>query len=420
MLTDYGKLHVASAGHAVLRPDSVDAAVQGWRSALAQGVALRVRGSGHGFSGATLPRAGETLVRTRGIDHYRVEEPGTITVGGGAVLWDVRDFVATCGWRMPVYHGGWAGPTVGGFVNTGGMGALRLPRNENLKPRTVGKAEALGLVSVSERYGGFWAHVARLSMIDGRGDVHDIAAADPDFHWIFASMGQFGLVLEVTLRLLPQPDAADALPVGRAGRIPVLNPVDPGETETLPPAAGIEWMYWFSAMAPVDEEDAAWGVIGDWSREHRDAFRPTDGWIGPVQDGAPIGYRYIVSRWAPTPPLLYPRDETFALMGVMGICNGIGTDRAAAALMQVARAFADRITARGWALYCQAENMARSIDFPGYLGPERWTRFCEMKDRYDPDDRINAGEMRPASCPPPMRTAPVRRVSAAVRRSLGL
>ena len=88
MLADYGKLHLSSADYTVLCPHSVDMAMQGWRAALAQGAALRVRGSGHGLSGATLPRAGETLVRTRGLDHYRVEAPGLLTVGSGAVLWE--------------------------------------------------------------------------------------------------------------------------------------------------------------------------------------------------------------------------------------------------------------------------------------------------------------------------------------------
>ena len=318
MLTDYGKLHVSASHYSVLRPDSVDAAVREWRAALAQGAALRVRGSGHGMSGTTLPRAGETLVRTRGLDHYRVENPGELTVGSGATLWDIRDFVADHGWRLPVYNGGWAGPTLGGFVSAGGLG-LRVPPHERQR---LAWPNAPDFVSLSERYGGFWAQVARLKMIDGRGEVHDILPGDEDFPWIFASMGQFGLILEVTLRLLPQAGGADGLPMGSGGSIPVSNPVDPSETDSLPPASGVDWTYWFDALVPVDEEEAAWEMIGDWSRAHRDALRPTGGWVGPLLDGAPIGFRYLVRRIAPTPPLLYPRDEDFVTLGVMAVCAG--------------------------------------------------------------------------------------------------
>lgn len=225
MLTDYSKFHVAGAGYTELRPDSVSAAVRDWRAALAQGATLRVRGSGHGLSGATVPRSGETLVRTRGLDHYRVEAPRLLTAGSGAVLWDVRDFASDRGLRLPICNGGWAGPTVVGFVCAGGLG-LRLPPSERVK---------------------------------------------------------------------------------------------------------------LAANEAVAEEDAVWKVVGDWSSEHRDALRPTGGWVGPLQDGAPIGFRYLVRRLAPTPPMLYPRDEDFVTLGVMAVCGGIGTDAAEAALTRAER-----------------------------------------------------------------------------------
>ncbi len=416
VLADYGKLHVSSADYTVLWPDGVDAATQGWRTALAEGRALRVRGSGHGLSGATLPRTGETLLCTRGLDHYRIEAPGLIAVGSGATLWDVRDFVAGRGWRLPVYNGGWAGPTVGGFVSAGGLG-LRVPVGEHGRP---GAPPALDPVSLSERHGGFWAQAAKLTIIDGRGLVHDILPGDEDFPWMFASMGQFGLILEATLRLLPQPGMADALPVGSSGRIPVSNPLDPNETDAAAPAWGVDWTYWFTAFAPVHEEHAVWRAVGDWSRAHREALRPTGGWTGPLLDDRPIGFRYLVRRKGRTPPLLYPRDEDFLTLGVMAVCAGVGTDAGSAALAEAEQDFVARIVAGGWALYCQAENLTRSVDFRSYWGEERWRRFCALKARFDPDDRINAGEVRVEGRPSPVQAARARRIAAAVRRALGV
>ena len=421
-LSDYGKLHLSSADYTGLRPDSVAAAVREWRAALARGGALRVRGSGHGLSGASLPRAGETLVRTRGLDHFRVEAPGMLTVGSGAILWDIRDFVAARGWRMPVFNGGWAGPSLGGFVSAGGLG-LRVPpteREELAATDAVVGSESVKLVSVSEKHGGLWAHVTRVQMIDGRGEVHAFLPEDPDFPWIFASMGQFGLVLEVTLRLLPRMGVADELPIGGAGRIPVSNPVDPNETDSPPPAGGMDWLYWFTALVPVAEEDVAWEVIGEWSGAHRELLCPTGGWVGPLQDGAPIGFRYLVRRKAPTPPLLYPRDEDFLTMGVMAVCGRVGTSGAERALVRAERDFVTQVTGRGWSLYCQAENLTRSLDFRTYWGPERWARFCEFKDRFDPEGRINRGEVMSGPCPPLLRAVRARKVAAGVRRALGL
>ncbi len=422
VLADYGKLHVSSANYTVVQPGSVDAAVGKWRDALARGAALRIRGSGHGLSGASLPRTGETLFLTRELNHYRVEAPGLLVVGSGAVLWDIRDFAAANGMRLTVYNGGWAGPSVGGFVCAGGLG-LRVPPSKRENPGSGDRgcrSTAPELVSLSETYGGLWAQVARLTMIDGCGSVHDILPGDEIFPWMFASMGQFGLVLEVTLNMQRNQNHGSDLPVGSSGRIPVSNPLNREETDTLPPATGIDWVYWFTALVPVAEEDAAWKVIGNWSRAHRDALRPTGGWVGPLQDDGPIGFRYLVLRKAPTPPMLYPRDEDFVTMGVMAVCSGIGTDPGEVALMRAEREFVAQIADRGWSLYCQAENLTRSLDFQAYLGPERWARFCELKNRFDPDDRINAGEVRPSASPPPLSSRLMRRLAARVRRSVGL
>ena len=382
---------------------------------------MRVRGSGHGLSGASLPRTGETLVLTRGLDHFRVDAPGLLTVGSGAILWDIRDFVASCGMRLPIYNGGWAGPSLGGFVCAGGLG-LRVPTNEREKLVAPGGegAETPNRISLSGIYGGFWAQVERLKMIDGHGRVHDISSDDEEFPWMFASMGQFGLILEATLRVLRQSEAGGGLPVGASGRIPVSNPLNPNETDMPAPAEGIDWVYWFTALVPPAEEDAAWKAIGDWSSAHLDTLRPIGGWVGPRLDGAQIGFRYFVRRKAPTPPLLYPRDEDFVTMGVMAICAKIGTESAETALMRAERDFVTRIICCGWSLYCQAENLTRSVDFRTYWGPERWVGFCELSNRFDPEDRINAGEVRPGTCPPPVRAERVRKIAATVRRVLGL
>ncbi len=422
MLADYGKLHVSSVDYAVIRPDSVDTAVRDWRTALSGGGALRIRGTGHSLSGASLPRAGETLVCTRGLDHYRIEAPGSITVGSGAILWDIRDFVAGLGYVLPLYNGGWAGPSLGGFVSAGGLG-LRVPPNEREKrsdatvPASMNETHAS---SLSEQYGGLWAQVTRLRLVDGLGTVHDIRAGDDEFPWTFASMGLFGLILEVTLRLYPRVGAVDRLAPGDAGRIPVSNPLNPQETDAVAPAQGMDWLYWFTALTPTTEENAAWVVIGDWSHSHRDTLRPTGGWVGPIQNGSHIGFRYHVRRKAPTPPLLYPRDEDFVALGVMAVCPGVGTDASDTALVEAERAFVDQVLEHGWALYCQAENLTRSLDYPSYLGPERWARFCELKARFDPRHRINAGEMSPDPGRSPMTAMRRRRLSARIRRYVGL
>lgn len=415
--SDYGKLHLAGTPAACHGPTTTGEAGDIVALALREGRRLRVRGSGHSLSGMSLPRDGEVLLLTGGLDAYRVTAPGRLVVGAGAVLWDIRDFVAAHGWLMPVYNGGWAGPTLGGYVNAGGMG-LRVPPTERLRAAALPSAGHLNLLSVSEMHGGFWEHVHAIEMIDGTGTRHRITEADADFPWLFAACGQFGVLLEVELKLLRGP-GPDLLPIGANGRIPRSNPVSAAETDDPSPEAGMPWLYWFSVLLPEAEEAAAWDVLGGWCQAYGDILAPRGGWVGPVQDGAPIGFRYRVGARRFTPPLLYPRHEDFLLLGVMAEAQGIGRIASDERLAVAERAFVAAVLARGWSLYAQAENLSRSLDYAAYLGPERMARFEELKAVYDPDRRLNPGEIIRADAPGPLRTSTARKVMRAMARSLG-
>lgn len=437
-LFDYGKLFLGDADHTEVAPDGREAAIAAVRAAVADGVTLRVRGSGHSLSGMTLPRAGERLVRTGGLDHYRIDAPGTLTAGAGAVLWDIRDFAESLGWRMPVYNGGWAGPSLGGYISAGGMG-LRVPPAGSGAPTAAAR-------SISEMHGGFWEHVASITLVDGRGRLREIGEHDPRFPWLFASCGQLGLIVEARLKLQPG-DNTPPLTLGTEGRIPRANPLNPAETDGAPPPDGTTWLYWFSLLVPVAEELAAWDRLGAWATRHRCTIRPEGGWVGPTtgrspsnlearragyppsgpahapdpaSDGQPIGFRYVVRSRRFTPPLLYPRHEDFVLMGVMAAAPGVGNDASEAALIAAEREFVADGLANGWSLYAQAENLSRSLDFEAYLGPERTGRFRALKQEFDPDWRINPGEVFTDGTPPPGRAASVRARARTLARVLDL
>jgi FAD/FMN-containing dehydrogenase len=420
LLFDYGKLHAAALDGPVLTPDSLADAQAQVRAALDAGQTLRVRGSGHSQSGISLPRSGETLLRTGGLDHYRFDRPGTITVGAGSILWDIRDFVAPLGWYLPVYNGGWAGPTVGGYVNAGGMG-LRVPPTERARAMAAQAqqptADRIDLVSISEVHGGFWEHVAELTVIDSTGTLQRIGEDHPDFPWFFAATGQLGVIVEAVLKLLPNGPITAPLPAGNLGRIPKINTVPPEETDAGPPPDGMPWMYWFSYLLDPKDEALAWDFLGDWARHHP-SLTPSGGFVGPSLNGAPIGFRYLVRHKRFTPPLLYPAHRDFVLMGVMARCEGVGQDIAETALIAAEQDFVATALQEGWRLYAQAENLTRSVDFANYYGPDCMAAFRAVKDRYDPESRFNPGEVFAEPVKPPPRAATLRRVARAFARAL--
>lgn len=415
-LSDYGKLHLSGTSYTLYQPTTADEAAELVVEALRAGSPLRVRGSGHSLSGMSLPRDGEVLLRTGQLDAFRVTAPGRLLVGAGATMWDVRDFAQAHGWMLPVYNGGWAGPTVGGYVNAGGMG-LRVPPSERARLAAQPSTGQLDLLSVSEMHGGFWEHVHAIDLVDGNGTRRYITEDDPDFPWLFASCGQFGVILAVELKLLPG-DGPDRLPTVAEGRIPRVNPLAPGETDDPSPAAGMPWLYWFSYLLPGAVEQQAWDFLGRWCRDNADIVQPSGGWVGPVLNGAPIGFRYRVTARRFTPPLLYPRHEDFLLMGVMAHAHGIGVIERDERLVGAEQAFVAAALANGWNLYAQAENLSRSLDYATYLGADRMARFIALKQRYDPAGRLNPGEIVAGTARAPLRISTARKIQRAWARVL--
>jgi FAD/FMN-containing dehydrogenase len=391
-ISDYGKIYTSFAEYSVAHPANAEEVCAIIRDAGARGTGIRVRGSGHTFSGATLPAGGEILLRTDTLDRYRFATLGTITVGAGAIAWDVRDFVTQFGLRMPVYNGGWAGPTVGGFVSAGGMG-LRVPDEDRETRR-----------SISEVFGGFWEHVAAVTLVDGRGDLHRFVASDPEFPWLFGSYGQLGVIVDVTLKLISDGTGRE-YPLGGEGRIPRVQTEDPAVNDPPPSEAGERLLYWFSYLVPVAQEDAAWTELERWVHRHAGFLRPQGGWVGPIVGGEPVGYRYLVRFRTFNPPLLYSRSEDFVLMGLMATFDGVGTARTDERLLALEHEFVSTALRHGYHLYPQAENIGRGLDYASYYGAETFARFEALKRRFDPDGIINRGVVFPAAIEPPQRSS---------------
>ncbi len=206
-ISDYGKLYASWDTFSVRTPSDASEVSRIVGEARDNRVSIRVRGSAHTFSGATIPRDGEILLRTNQLDHFPFDRDGTLTVGSGAIAWDVRDLATHHGFVMPVYNGGWAGPTIGGYTSAGGMG-LRVPPADRERWLALPEAQRPPLLSISEMHGGFWEHVSSIRMVDGTGTIHDIGEDHEDFPWLFANFGQFGVITDVRLKLLEEADAA--------------------------------------------------------------------------------------------------------------------------------------------------------------------------------------------------------------------
>lgn len=369
-LYDYGKLHRSAAPYEMACPDDAEAARAVVSEARARGLAVRVRGSGHTFSGASLPRSREVLLRTHDLDHFRFTRAGRLLVGAGALVWDIRDLVRDHGYDLPVYNGGWAGPTLGGYISAGGFGKSGL----------------------SEEAGGLWENIERIRLIDGHGALREFGREDAEFPWLFGSSGQLGLFVEAELRLVPYAEAPRALryPRGLHGRVPRRQDEDPRDNDRPPGGAGERRLFWFTVLVAPAQEASAWEGLHELVLAHREVLKPDGGWAGPVLDGVPIGYRYVIKFHEFNPPLVYPHAETFLVLGVMSLLAS-GDEDGDRQIVAIEKDFIDMTLSRGLRLYLQAENVSARVDQRAYYGATTYARFAELKAALDPDGLFNPG-----------------------------
>jgi FAD/FMN-containing dehydrogenase len=425
LLYDYGKLYQSSSAYFECYPQTIDDIQAIVKKALHESMPIRVRASGHTLNGSTLPYSHECLLRMPHFDHYRFEEPGTITVGVGSLMWDVRDFVLNYGLQLPVYNGGWGGPSVGGFISSGGMGLRRQltfvpPGGASPAPAEKGPdvPSEDDNESLSARHGGFWENVLSITLVDGIGEVRTFDTQDEEFKWLFSSFGQLGVLVEAKLKLLPVPaDNSATYPLGQTGTMPKVQPENPNVTNIPPPAQGINWLYWFSYLIAPDQEPDVWEELGPMVEKHVPAVRPEGGWVGPSVGGTPIGYCYTVRFKTFNPPLLYPVDEDFLLIGFMAVL-GVGTPRLDAKIFEVEKEFVDIALHRNFKLYLQAENLGLTVDYKTYYGDEIYHHFKQLKDRFDPHYLLNRGIFFPSDVGKPTKASTARLAASIFKKFL--
>lgn len=280
-LSDFSGLQAVGDSCLEVAPRGAETLARIVQLASANDIALRIRAQGHSLNGSSLPRGDELLVSTRNLRQVRFEEPGSVTVGSGVVLWVLQHMLRRYGYDLPVLNDGYAGPTVGGYTAAGGFG-----------PR-------------SSVYGGFWDNVLEMRFVDGRGKLHRVGPADALFPWLFGSMGQLGVQVDARLAIVAHEGSSELppYPAGTTLKAPELvNPPIPPEFDT---SAG-ERLFWFTVFTPDEHLDEAQQALTALERRHSTALRFQE------------RYRYPIRQYGRIAPLVYPYARPFTATGAWG------------------------------------------------------------------------------------------------------
>ena len=184
----------------IARPDTVNELQNIIEKSYKGNKRIRIRGGGHSCSGISIPKKNEVLMEMVKMNSYIFDQVGSIVVGSGVYLTDLKRFLDNQGFELPIYPYGVdildkTSPTVGGFVSAGGISPD------------------------SKTYGGFWNNVLEITIVDGYGNKHVYNPNNEIFPWLFGSYGQLGVVALVKLKIIHKDKSKDFYPLGKKGII---------------------------------------------------------------------------------------------------------------------------------------------------------------------------------------------------------
>jgi cytokinin dehydrogenase len=239
---DYGRV-VHRTPSAVLRPASVRDVVQALQFCCDQGLPVAARGQGHSTAGQAQV-AGGMVIDTSTLRGIGPIQDGSVRVQGGATWRQLLGKTVPLGWSPPVVTG-YTGLSVGGTLSMGGIGAAGF------------------------RHGPQVDNVLALQVVTGDGELRTCSPSEHAelFSAVLGGIGQYGVIVEATLALVPVGpraryhllgyDDADAF-FADLRILTTENRVDGLYGQIVPGAQG-RWSYllhaveFFSSSSPPDD-----------------------------------------------------------------------------------------------------------------------------------------------------------------------
>jgi cytokinin dehydrogenase len=175
---DYGRV-VHRMPSAVVRPASVRDVREALRSCGDQALPVVARGQGHSTAGQAQVESG-LVIDMSTLDDIGPVQDGRVRVQGGATWRQVLSRTVPLGWSPPVVTG-YTGLSVGGTLSMGGIGAA------------------------SFRHGPQVDNVLALQVVTGEGELVTCSPSEhPElFSAVLGGAGQYGVIVEATLALVP-------------------------------------------------------------------------------------------------------------------------------------------------------------------------------------------------------------------------
>ncbi|TWF80980.1 FAD/FMN-containing dehydrogenase [Pseudonocardia hierapolitana] len=402
---------------AVLRPGSAADVARMVRYCRRHGVPVGARGLGNTTGGQSLVPGG-VVIDASALAGIRTFGPGGATVGAGTTWLELARAAARHGLAIPAATG-YLGLTVGGTLSVGGI------------PPAVATGAQVD-------------HVHELEVVTGDGELRRCSPSDDRdlFEAVLAGLGQFGIITEATVGLVPAPavvrgwslphaDPAaffgglralarggEATEVfgdwwrpGEAGEVHHLNAFafDPADgAPDPPPGAEVREAGYLEHVTRIDDAVAelreliGWDALPKpwltvWLPDSRveEVVGATLAELTPADVG--VGgfvLLYTHRRAALTrPSLRLPAPDGSDLVHLFTVMTAGPPDAGpgyGAAMLRRNRRMLDRALAAGGARYPIGTVTSRPADWHAHYG-ERWPHLVALRQRYDPAGILTPG-----------------------------
>lgn len=344
-LNDYSVINSFSGSVLAAHPTSAEEVALYVKAVRHKGEKLRIRGRGHSMNGTSIPKQRKTQERilfTDQLDYYEILGPKKVKLGAGIAIFAAKNYLARKGLSLRIYNDGqMLGPSVGGYVSASGFG------------------------NRSGTFGGFWETVESMTIVDGLGKIKVIDKSDPMFKWFFGSMGQIGVIVDVTLKVDKLGSAKDSS-IANIGNIPFESYAKTPMYQHPPHS-----IFWFTVFAPPARETELKNALTKIMGKHPDALNYT-----------PI-YNYQITYKNFNPPLMYPHPETFIALGIWGSPKDYQNVEKLSALEREIHRFV--LQNPELYRYIQTEYIPSVTELKTYFSEDIRSQFLAIKQKLDPD-----------------------------------
>lgn len=335
--TDKSYIFIQDSSIHVYSPKSIEELKSYVETARKNNKKIIIQGKNHSANGSSLGSSDELILRTQNFNKIEINKDKVI-VGSGVVVEELDKYLKQNGFELITKNEGGNGPTIGGFISAGGIG-----KSNNV---------------------GFWETVLNVSFIDGYGKIVTLTPKDKNFKWIFGSMGQFGVIYEVELRIIKKQNSDKNNEFDSSTSYLFRN----------------NYFYWFPFFMEIKKKDTLRTFVSHLIQNFQSDTDLVNVKYFFNYDGINIMYKNF------NPPLVFNFNKDFTVMGLKIFIDKSDSNfiyKINKIRMKI-DSFILKNSIKSYfqvSYYQQNQNQIQK-----YLRKKEYNQFKKIKSKYDPDN----------------------------------